>query len=238
MTTETPSRPRILLAEDEEVLRQMLVDVLRFRGFDVAVAADGVECIERVADARPDIVILDIMMPRRDGYETAALLRANPATADLPILALTALATADVHDRILRAGCDLILTKPVAPNDLVQGVQVLLEKGHATHGDAGEAERFASQARDAAAELVARGADAIRDLDDASPESDTELRRRIQGIESVATCSFCGRVRGAGERWREIPDELREYLDKWTSMSHGVCPECFAREYPGVNTGR
>lgn len=230
-------KPRILLTEDEEVLRQMLRDVLRFRGYDVALAEDGDVCLRMVAEERPDLVVLDIMMPKRDGYETAAMLRADPRTATLPILALTALATPDVRERALAAGCDLVLTKPIKPNDLVQGIQVLLERS-ATSGPDAEAQEFATRERDAATELVERGAAAIRALSPGKPpRSETDLRRRLQGLESVAACSFCGRVRGSGERWREIPEEIRDYLDQWTSMSHGVCPECFAREYPGVREG-
>jgi CheY-like chemotaxis protein len=239
MDSVPPRKPRILLAEDETLLRQMLRDVLRLRGFDVEVAEDGDECLRRVGEVQPDLVILDIMMPNRDGFETAAMLRANPATADIPILALTALATQDVHERALKAGCDVVLTKPIPPRELVEGVRVLLERKSRSVQDTAEAEQFASRERSAAAELVASGAEAIRDLSegDALP-SDTDLRRRLQSIDSVSTCSFCGRVRGSEERWRDIPTGLRDYLDQWTSMSHGVCPECFAREYPGLAARR
>jgi len=178
-----------LLTEDEPVLRQMLRDVLRFRGFDVRVAEDGDECLRLVREERPDVVILDIMMPIRDGYDTAAQIRGEPSTADLPILALTALAGPEVHQRAIDAGCDLVLTKPIAPNALVQGINYLLEKRERPTGDGdgkGEAERFASEARSAADDLVARGAEAIRDLAPGEPAgSDTELRRRIQGMDSV-----------------------------------------------------
>jgi CheY-like chemotaxis protein len=239
MESESSRKPRVLLAEDEAVLRQMLRDLLRLRGFEVEVAEDGDECLRRVAEVRPDLVVLDIMMPNRDGYQTAALLRSDPATATLPILALTALATQDVHERALKAGCDLVLTKPISPNELVKGILVLLERKGSSAKRAAEAERFASRERTAAAELVACGAEAVRALsDDAPPRSDTDLRRRIQALESVPACSFCGRVRGSEERWREIPAELREYLDQWTSMSHGVCPECLAREYPDLAAGQ
>jgi CheY-like chemotaxis protein len=238
-TAPSTRRPRILLAEDEVVLRQMLRDVLRFRGYDVAVAEDGDVCLRMVAEQRPDLVVLDIMMPNRDGYETAASLRADPRTASLPILALTALATPEVRERALKAGCDMVLTKPIAPNALVEGIQVLLDRATAPEEEkSGEAEDFATRERTAASELVEAGKAAIRALTPGKPpRSETDIRRRIQGLESVAACSFCGRVRGAGERWRDIPDELRDYLDQWTSVSHGVCPECFAREYPGVREG-
>jgi len=230
-TAPSTRKPRILLTEDEAILRQMLRDVLRFRGYEVSVAEDGDVCLRMVAEHRPDLVVLDIMMPNRDGYETAAALRADPRTASIPILALTALATAEVRERALKAGCDMVLTKPIAPNALVKGIQVLLEQNASP-------EDFASRERNAATELVEAGKAAIHTLVPGEPpRSETDIRRRIQGLESVAACSFCGRVRGAGERWRDIPDELRDYLDQWTSMSHGVCPECFAREYPGVREG-
>lgn len=226
-------RISILLAEDDPDLRSMFGDVLEFRGYSVRPTWNGDECLQAAREMRPDLVILDIMMPRRTGIETAAELRLLPNTRTVPILALTALTDPDVHRRALEAGCDLILNKPIVPADLLRGVACLLEESDPTRQAPDVAEEFAMRERTAAAELIRKGGDVIRELSTGVfYPSDTELRQRMQGIQLVPTCASCGRVRMPGGEWRVIPEELRAYFDEWTSVSHGVCPECFAREYP------
>lgn len=233
MPSEPSYRRTILLAEDDPDLRRIFSDTLQFRGYSVREAANGDECLELAREGCPDLVILDIMMPRRDGIDTAARLREAPDTATVPILALTASTDPAIHRRALRAGCDLVLTKPIAPGDLLRGIHCLLEERDASRGGAEETQRFASRERTDAAELISRAAEVVRELSAGAPApSETELRQRLQGIQLVPACSSCGRVRTAGGQWREIPAVLRTFFDQWTSLSHAICPECFAREYP------
>ena len=81
-----------------------ITDYLEAKGFRVQVACDGVEALEALATERPDIVLMDIQMPRMDGLEAMAKIRADDALADLPIIALTALAMSGDEDRIREAG--------------------------------------------------------------------------------------------------------------------------------------
>lgn len=220
----------ILVAEDDPDLLRIFRETLRFRGFTVREARNGEECLESAREVRPDLVILDIMMPVLDGIGAAARLRAEPGTARVPILALTALADPEVFRRALRAGCDLVLNKPIAPGDLLRGILCLLYEQDPAGGDP---EQFASEERSAAADLVSRGAEAIRALSAGTARlTDAELRQRLQGMEVVPACTSCGRVRTAAGTWREIPQELRAFFDEWMSVSHAVCPDCFARDYP------
>jgi len=226
-------RATILLAEDNPDLRAMFRDMLEFRGMSVRVAEDGDACLRAVEAETPDLIVLDIMMPRRSGIEAAAELRRRPATATIPIIALTALTGHEVTRQALEAGFDLILNKPILPGDLLRGVEYLLEESGHPSALRERAEEFATQERSTAEELVRQGSEVIRELSaDLTDVSEIELRQRMQGIQLVPVCTSCGRVRLRDGEWRVIPERLRSYFDQWTSSSHGLCPDCLARDYP------
>jgi two-component system, cell cycle response regulator DivK len=115
--------PVVLVVDDHEESRTIARLVLERAGFRVAEAATGSEGLRLATLLRPAVVLLDLIMPGLDGWELARQLNANPATARTSIIALTALATADDHDRALLAGCDAVLTKPVRPIRIVETVQ-------------------------------------------------------------------------------------------------------------------
>ncbi|MGN6474921.1 MAG: response regulator transcription factor [Mycobacteriales bacterium] len=110
---------RVLVVEDDDVIRQLITVNLELEGFDVETATDGQEAIDRIAEIKPDVVTLDVMMPRLDGWETATRLRQNPATEHIKVLLLSARAQdADIaHGE--RIGVDAYLTKPFDPEELV-----------------------------------------------------------------------------------------------------------------------
>ncbi len=103
--------PCILVVDDETDNRTLLALILRSEGFAVVTAATGEEALARVAEAPPDLILLDVMMPDLDGCQVAGRLRANPATRDLPIILVTAR-----HDReaamLLESKADSVLRKP------------------------------------------------------------------------------------------------------------------------------
>lgn len=104
---------RILLVEDHPMNRDMLVRRLRRRGFHMLEAIDGIQGLAAARQYHPDLILLDISIPEIDGYEVARRLRADPQTAGIPIVALTAHALAEDRQRALDAGCDEYTTKPV-----------------------------------------------------------------------------------------------------------------------------
>lgn len=117
---------RILVADDETALLRSLERSLRFEGYDVIVAADGAEALSAVSSARPDIVVLDIMMPELDGLSVCREMRA--AGDGTPVLLLTA--RDEVHDRVngLDAGADDYLTKPFAYQELLARLRALARR--------------------------------------------------------------------------------------------------------------
>ncbi len=121
-------KPKILVVDDEPDTVQLLEFNLRNAGFDVFSAENGEEALSRAKTGNPDLVILDLMLPEIDGLETCKLLRRDPATANLPVIMLTAKA-AEI-DRILglEIGADDYVTKPFSPRELVLRVKKLLQR--------------------------------------------------------------------------------------------------------------
>ena len=116
---------RVLVVDDDDAIRQLIALNLELEGFEVHTAVDGPDCLGRIREVDPAVVTLDVMMPRMDGWDVAARLRADPNTRHVKILLLTAL----TRDADLRRGADVgvdrYLTKPFEPDDLVSAVREL-----------------------------------------------------------------------------------------------------------------
>jgi CheY-like chemotaxis protein len=118
--------PRILLVEDNEPSRDMLSRRLAREGFEVQVAVDGAEGVERTRSWRPDVVLLDMSLPVLDGYEAARRIKGAPETAAIPVIALTAHAMTGDREKSLGAGCDDYDTKPVELQRLLAKIRAVL----------------------------------------------------------------------------------------------------------------
>lgn len=117
----------ILLVEDNELNRDMLSRRLRRAGFEVALAADGVEALRKIEWDKPALVLLDMNLPLIDGWTVCTRVRENKAISATPIIALTAHAMPEDRDRALAAGCDEYATKPIDFPDLLGKISKLLE---------------------------------------------------------------------------------------------------------------
>jgi DNA-binding response OmpR family regulator len=116
---------RVLVVDDDEVIRQLITVNLELEGFDVHTAFDGQDCLDKIKDVEPDVVTLDVMMPRLDGWETAARIRRDSELADVRIILLSARAQEADIERGDTIGVDAYLTKPFDPDDLVEAVRRL-----------------------------------------------------------------------------------------------------------------
>ena len=121
-------RPRVLVVDDYPDAREMYAEYLQYSGFDVIEAGNGIEALERAADSAPDIILMDLSLPVMDGWEATRRLKADKATADIPIVALTGHALAGILEGAKKAGCDAFVTKPCLPEDLVKEIRRVLDE--------------------------------------------------------------------------------------------------------------
>jgi len=122
----------ILIVDDRATSRELLRTVLEKQGYAVSEAADGEEALQKVRAESPQLVLLDLQMPVRNGYEVLIELRQDPRFASLPIIALTASAMQGDRERALAAGFTAYLPKPVTLAHLREEIQRLLQTGNST----------------------------------------------------------------------------------------------------------
>ena len=120
--------PRILLVEDNEMNRDLLSRRLTRKGYEIILAEDGEEAIRRVREDHPDLVLMDMNLPVKHGWTASRELKADPLTAAVPVIALTAHAMSGDRERALDAGCDDYETKPIELPRLLKRIESLLEK--------------------------------------------------------------------------------------------------------------
>ena len=110
--TVTRVKRKVLLVDDEDTLRRVMKDLLEREGYVVAEARDGVQALDQVDRFGPDVIVLDLNLPGLDGYGVLSHLRSRPATANIPVVVLTAKSDEDNEVRVFQLGADDFLTKP------------------------------------------------------------------------------------------------------------------------------
>jgi two-component system cell cycle response regulator DivK len=122
----------VLVVEDDAAIREILIRRLREAGYQVVSAVNGAEAIALAHAARPDLIVMDLGLPLITGLEATQQIKATPSTQSIPIVALTACATADDRAKCLAVGCDAYETKPVVFKRLLTKMEALLDQttGH------------------------------------------------------------------------------------------------------------
>lgn len=125
---QTETQQRILVIEDQELNRKVVRIVLQAKGYTVVEATDATEALERLQDAIPQLILMDIALPGQSGEDLTRRIKANLAWVDIPIIALTAAAMSGDRERILKAGCDDYLSKPIDIDVLVERVETHIKR--------------------------------------------------------------------------------------------------------------
>ena len=126
MAEATGSACQILLVDDEEDNREIYSLYLRHSGCQVETAVDGEDALAKVARFRPKVIIMDMSLPRMDGWEATRRLKADPATRHIPVIALSAHVLPELKRKAIEAGVNAYLIKPLAPGDLLQELKKFL----------------------------------------------------------------------------------------------------------------
>jgi two-component system cell cycle response regulator DivK len=116
----------VLVVDDFDDSRELYAQYFAFSGFRVAQASNGAEALQKAAECSPDVILMDLSLPGMDGWEATRRLKADPRTADIPVIALTGHALTGFRESAKDAGCDAFVTKPCLPDALLNKVRRLL----------------------------------------------------------------------------------------------------------------
>ena len=118
---------KVLIAEDHEFMIKVLGFNLNQEGYDVIVAKNGNDAIELIQNESPDLILLDIMMPGKNGYEVCKIIKANEKTASIPILMVSALGQKADAEKGIKAGAEDFITKPFSPKALISKIKSIID---------------------------------------------------------------------------------------------------------------
>lgn len=119
---------KILIAEDEPDIRELVAFMLRFAGYEVMAASNGEEAVQAATHDVPDLVLMDVRMPRMTGYEACRIMKANPQLHDVPVVFLSAKGQEAEIQTGLEAGAEEYMLKPFSPDELTNRVRAILSK--------------------------------------------------------------------------------------------------------------
>jgi DNA-binding response OmpR family regulator len=119
---------KILIAEDEPDIRELVAFMLRFAGYEVVAASNGEEAVQTATKELPDLILMDVRMPRMTGYDACRLMKANPTLQDVPVVFLSAKGQESEIQSGLDAGAEEYLLKPFSPDELTSRVRSILSK--------------------------------------------------------------------------------------------------------------
>ncbi len=117
------ANPKILVVDDEPDVVSLITRTLKQEGFEVMTAYDGIGALDLVASEKPDLILLDIMMPMMSGHEVCEQIKANPQTQNVPVVCLSSAHTPDARAQSFRAGAVELITKPFIPAELVAQIR-------------------------------------------------------------------------------------------------------------------
>src|SRR6266852_3678191 len=127
---------RVLVVDDEIDTLNLLRTILEISGYEAFTTLNSVDAITLADVERPDLILLDIMMPQLDGFTLCKMMRLHPVTAKLPIVFVTAYSSLDIEDRRREAGADMVLPKPIGMDALIEAIETATKMGHHAEAEA------------------------------------------------------------------------------------------------------
>ncbi|HSJ54569.1 MAG TPA: response regulator [Anaerolineae bacterium] len=203
----------ILVVEDEVASAQLLSYILSSSGHQVRLAYDGHEALEQAQRVRPDLILLDVMMPGLNGFQVCERLKAVEATRDTPVLFLSALAEVDDKIRAFTVGATDYITKPFHAREVLARVTTHLSL-----------RRLQKQLEAANGALEQQNAELQK--------RNAELQQALHTIQTLSglipICAWCGRkIEDEEGNW--VPVETYIQAHSHAQFTHGMCPDCFTR---------
>ena len=202
--------PKVLVVDDVPLNIRMLTSVLSSHAFEIQAATSGREALELLEEQRPDLILLDYVMPDLDGLAVCRAIKARPEIADIPVIFLTVKADMATIVGAFKGGAVDYLTKPFNPEELLARVNTHVQL---------------KQARDHERELTERARALVEELQAALAQI-----HQLKGL--IPICARCKKVRDDSGFWRQV----EEYISRRSeaTFSHGLCPDCIERDFPEV----
>lgn len=198
----------ILVIDDDAINIELLKMLLESANYRLLEASNGKEALEIVMDTLPDLILLDVMMPGIDGYETCRIFKQNIRTRMIPIIMVTALKKADHKVKALKAGADDFISKPIDKTELLVRVKSMLR--------------------------VKSYYDALQESERKYKKIASDLRKSMARIKILSgmlpICAKCKKIRDDKGYWNQIESYIHRHSE--AEFSHSVCPDCARKLYP------
>lgn len=208
METRPPQKGTLLIVDDNLKNLKVLLDLLKDFGFAISVARSGEEALERASRRTPDLILLDVMMPGLNGFETCRRLKANETTREIPIIFMTALTDVESKLKGFEVGGVDYVTKPVEYQEVMARLNA-----HLT------IRQLQQDLTEKNAELRAKNEQLQQALDHV---------KRLGGLLPI--CANCKKIRDDQGYWQDVAIYIRDHSE--ADFTHGICPDCIQKLYP------
>ncbi len=207
--SDTPkTKATLLVVDDNPTNVKVLIDYLHASAFKVLVAQSGEQALRRIEYVQPDLILLDVMMPGLDGFETCHLLKENEAAKDIPVIFMTALSNAEDKVKGFSVGAVDYVTKPLQQTEVLARITTHL--------------------------TIRRLQMALQEKNEQLEERNGQLQEALDNIKTlkglIPICANCKNIRDDEGFWHQVEIYVRNHSD--AEVSHSICPECFKTLYP------
>ena len=243
LTKSEEDHYEIMVVEDSLTQALQLQDLLEENGYSVTTAVDGREALAFLGKGLPDLVISDIMMPERDGYELCRIIKENERWKNLPVILLTQLTEAEDIVRGLESGADNFVTKPYEPKLLISQIEYILVNRDIRRNPRTEMgievffagkKHFINSDRIQILDLLFSAYENSLVQKRKLEEVNKELKEALSTIKTlhgiIPICASCKKIRDDAGAWKQVEAYIGEHTD--AQFSHGICPDCAKRLYP------